>query len=460
MAAACVIVTTAACEDPEPPPPDPDTTVSVVNLNAAMGYRKDPGDPRGTDATPEDLALLADDITRHGADIAHLQEMAEPAARDLRERLTETTGDEWQLNWATSGRATYYAGKDKSEGPSYDGEVNAGNAQLIRIGAGVRGQNPITLDDVNDDQGIVYPSSGRSFVGAEITTAHGAVDVYNTHLARPEDASDELRVRDVATLQEFAAARTNPSVITGDFNETIEFAPGGIGQGEPERPVVDQLRRFMTDYGYTDVARDKGPTSDQKKPIVGKITRRRIDFILARGAGTRDTEKFVSHESDHWGLVTTLEPGPAEPSAEPSGHPSTSDASVPADRYRQKASYTGVFYYFKSADDRYSCGLDAEKAICQGETSPVPPRPASCHEDIGWGYGMSVDATGKTDFVCAGGVIFYPIDREPADRDILPPGRSFSALGFTCAADESDIRCTHEATRHGFAIAADTNERF
>lgn len=121
--------------------------------------------------------------------------------------------------------------------------------------------------------------------------------MYDTHLARPEDATDEERVRDVVVLQEFAAARANPSVITGDFNETIEFAP-------------------------------------------------------------------------------------------------------------------------------------------------------------------YVEATGKAGFVCAGGVIFYPIDREPADRDTLPPGRSFSALGFTCAADETRIRCTHDATRHGFAIAAEKNEQY
>jgi endonuclease/exonuclease/phosphatase family metal-dependent hydrolase len=455
MAAAVVIVTTAACEDPVEPPADPGTAVTVVNLNAAMGYKKDPGDPAGTDATPEDLALLADDITRHGADVAHLQEMAEPAARDLRERLTETTGDEWQLNWATSGKASYYAGKDENEKPSYDGEVNAGNAQLIRIGAGIRGQKPITLDG-DDDQGIVLPSSGRSFVGAEITTARGAVDLYNTHLARPKDATDDERVRDVARLQEFTEARTTPAIITGDFNETIEWAPGGHGQGEPKRPVVEQIRRFMTEYGYTDVARDKGPTSDQKKEIIGSITQRRIDFILARGVGTRNTEKFESHESDHWGLVTTLDPGPVETS----GEPSTSDKTAPADRYRQEAPYTGEFYYFRSADGGYSCGLDADQAVCQGETTPVPPRPASCYEGVGWGYGMSVDATGKAGFVCAGGVIFYPIDREPNDRDTLPPGQSFSALGFTCAAEESGIRCTHEATRHGFAIAAGANEQF
>jgi GDSL-like lipase/acylhydrolase family protein len=127
---------------------------------------------------------------------------------------------------------------------------------------------------------------------------------------------------------------------------------------------------------------------------------------------------------------------------------------VSAEHYRQDS-----FYFFTSADGRYMCGIAADQALCQGETHPVPPRPASCRE--GWGNGMLVDPNGKTDFLCAGGLVYGPIDRNPDDRDVLPPGRSIKAFGFTCAAEEDNaIRCTHNGSGHGFAIAGTSNERF
>jgi endonuclease/exonuclease/phosphatase (EEP) superfamily protein YafD len=52
------------------------------------------------------------------------------------------------------------------------------------------------------------------------------------------------------------------------------------------------------------VAADLGPTIDQKQP---EKDSRRIDYIFVRGARTSDTVRFVSHESDHWGLATNVE---------------------------------------------------------------------------------------------------------------------------------------------------------
>lgn len=136
--------------------------------------------------------------------------------------------------------------------------------------------------------------------------------------------------------------------------------------------------------------------------------------------------------------------------------------SISAQNYRHKATYEGAeeFYFFKSPDDLYICGFDLNMALCQGKTEPVPPRPASCAEGPSWGGGMFVDATQKVDFVCAGGVLFYPIGREPENRDKLTPGQTIAALGFTCSAEKSGVRCTHDATGHGFLIAPHTNERF
>lgn len=140
---------------------------------------------------------------------------------------------------------------------------------------------------------------------------------------------------------------------------------------------------------------------------------------------------------------------------------STTATPLPADHYRHDLPNTGkYYYYFESSDGHYSCGIDGAEAVCQGGTEPIPPRPASCHEGPSWGGGMFIDANQKVDFVCAGGLIFYPPNRAPEARDILPPGQAISALGFTCSAESSGIRCRHDTSGHGFYITPHTNERF
>lgn len=273
--------------------PPRDDTIHVVNLNAAMGYRAGKGDPGGTDPTTADLGLLANDILNQSGDIADLQEMALPAARELQRILRERTGNEWQLNWCHAATATFYPGRSRDERPAYD-KVSSGNAQLIRIGDGIQKQTPLTLDDANDDQGIVLPSGARAFVGAEITTAHGVIDVYTTHLALARQVPDEKRAADVRRIQDFAQSRPNPVILTGDFNQTLD---------EPNSQTAAVIQDFMAKYGYKDVAAGAGVTIDQKNP---NQDARRIDYILTRNVPTTNTKRFVSHESDHWGLTTTI----------------------------------------------------------------------------------------------------------------------------------------------------------
>lgn len=160
---------------------------------------------------------------------------------------------------------------------------------------------------------------------------------------------------------------------------------------------------------------------------------------------------------------TTPCPDPLTPTATPGPSPTATQeppsASVPPDQY-QHSSGDQEYYYFKSPDDQYTCAIDGDMALCQGETQPLPPRPDTCHEGISWGYGMYVDSLQEVDFLCAGGLIYSPADQAPGGQDRLPLGRTITALGFTCSAEESGIRCTHDASGHGFHITPDTNERF
>ena len=327
LAVAAAIVV-AGCDSAAPrPTPTPTRTaapdeVRIVNLNAAMGYKNGAGDPAGTDATTADYELLADDILNQRGDVANLQEMALPASEELRTVLEAKTGDTWELNFSYSSTATYFTGKKGESGPRPDyRDVPAGNAQLIRIGDGITGQKPLT-----PERGVMLPSIGRSFVGAEITMAGGKVRVYNTHLALADQVTDEVRAGDVRKLQETTEADDGPSVVTGDFNQTIDFVPG---QPYPSPRTVDAIRAFMDTYGYADVARDKGPTSNEKRKFLGT---KRIDYIFARGIRSTGTVRFVSHESDHWGLATTIafEGIPSSDVPPPTPVPSTTTTTTSA----------------------------------------------------------------------------------------------------------------------------------
>ncbi|GAA4431078.1 endonuclease/exonuclease/phosphatase family protein [Actinokineospora soli] len=462
-----LVLVTTGCRDDPAPPQQPDGAVTVVNLNAAMGFKMGRGDAHGTDATREDLELLADDILTRDADIANLQEMAEPAAHELRGILAEKTGAPWELNWSHSARATYYAGRDEDEPPAYD-NVSAGNAQLIRIGDGIDGQEPITVDGDRPtgepDQGIMLPSSkeptsGRSFQGTELTTAKGRIDVYNLHLALGRDNTDEERARDVEVIQRYTESRTNPAVITGDFNQPIDIpAASNPLTGSPK--TVKALKAFMETYGYTDVGRFLGPTSNRDpgdwKQEYKKFARLRIDYILANGVTTRDAKRFDSHESDHWGLAATIDLS--------AGLTTRTAVKPPMDpkRYHHD-SYGLEFVFFTSVTGDFTCGIAKEQAVCQGQTEPVPsPPPGVCDQQGGpsWGHGMYVDPAGKVDFVCAGGILYWPSDGNPTELDVLDPGRSLSAFGFTCAGEGPGIRCAHDASGHGFGIAAKSNREF
>jgi pimeloyl-ACP methyl ester carboxylesterase len=118
------------------------------------------------------------------------------------------------------------------------------------------------------------------------------------------------------------------------------------------------------------------------------------------------------------------------------------------------------YYVFKSPSKNFTCGimLLQPSAGCHGKTSPVPPRPERCSPNINWGSGLFVDANGKTDFICTGGLQYGSFSG--SDEPVLPYGRSLTAGGFTCVSKQAGIMCSHQPSGHGFRIAAESNEQF
>ncbi len=141
--------------------------------------------------------------------------------------------------------------------------------------------------------------------------------------------------------------------------------------------------------------------------------------------------------------------------------PTAADPAVAADPTTYRFRSDG--YFFSTPSGKFTCGIDlrapaSPTAGCQGSTTPVPPRPASCPEGPGWGHGLRVDASGETSFLCAGGVVYGSGFRSP--EPVLAYGHSLTAGGFVCAVRITGVTCTHLASGHGFMIAAETNRRF
>jgi hypothetical protein len=44
--------------------------------------------------------------------------------------------------------------------------------------------------------------------------------------------------------------------------------------------------------------------------------------------------------------------------------------------------------------------------------------------------------------------------------ELLPSGKSISATGYTCTAEQVRVRRVHDASCHGIFVAPNSNERF
>ena len=76
---------------------------------------------------------------------------------------------------------------------------------------------------------------------------------------------------------------------------------------------------------------------------------------------------------------------------------------------------------------------------------PLPPRPASC--DVDWGYGISMGRTGRAHVLCAGDTV-----RRTGEVAILGYGRTWQRGGFKCTSAKTGLRCVNVSGR-GFFLS-------
>jgi hypothetical protein len=226
--------------------------------------------------------------------------------------------------------------------------------------------------------------------------------------------------------------------VSGDrFVAFVQHAPDPKITTPDGVTVESGVWRLMTSSGGQLTYADESRKIGDKVVVVHSYLR--CDSVAL---GDPPRQGRLSDPTDWLGEIMEVSDEPAECGNDP----------VPAEQYNQ-----GPFYFFTSPGGEYNCGIDQEWALCQGETQPLPPDPG-CRAT--WGYGMSVDNTGRADFLCAGGLIYGPLNRNPDERDELPAGRTITAFGFTCSSEPPGMRCTQDASGHGFYVAPETNERF
>ena len=76
---------------------------------------------------------------------------------------------------------------------------------------------------------------------------------------------------------------------------------------------------------------------------------------------------------------------------------------------------------------------------------PMPPRPADC--DVDWGYGISMGRTGRANVLCAGDTV-----RRMGNVPILAYGTSWRRGAFRCTSARTGLRCTN-GSGHGFFLS-------
>ena len=114
------------------------------------------------------------------------------------------------------------------------------------------------------------------------------------------------------------------------------------------------------------------------------------------------------------------------------------------------ASAEAASAYFETPSRNIACGWYSDgggSLRCEigSLLRPLPPRPAGC--DVDWGYGISIGRTGRAQMLCAGDTI-----RRQGRVRILAYGSSWRRDGFRYASSRAGLRCVN-ASRRGFFLS-------
>lgn len=109
---------------------------------------------------------------------------------------------------------------------------------------------------------------------------------------------------------------------------------------------------------------------------------------------------------------------------------------------------------FSSPDGNIGCLIDRESVRCdiaERDWKP-PPKPADC--DLDYGQGLTINAGGAPELVCAGDTAL----NATTSGAPLPYGQSITAGLLRCETEKSGMRCRDTETGRGFKLSRQSYE--
>jgi hypothetical protein len=96
---------------------------------------------------------------------------------------------------------------------------------------------------------------------------------------------------------------------------------------------------------------------------------------------------------------------------------------------------------FQSPTGNIACIMTQKFARCDiaERTWKPPPHPSSCPDEVDYGQGLQLPATGSADFVCAGDTTLNP------QAPKLDYGSSSQVGSITCTSAESGVSCSNSS---------------
>ncbi len=110
--------------------------------------------------------------------------------------------------------------------------------------------------------------------------------------------------------------------------------------------------------------------------------------------------------------------------------------------------------FFTSPSGNIGCAIEPGHVRCdidQRSWSP-PPRPADCPSQTGYGQGISLNAHGPAEFVCAG-------DTTLGTGSALAYGQYHASGGVSCNSEYAGMRCSN-SDGHGFVLSMEDYDLF
>lgn len=190
----------------------------------------------------------------------------------------------------------------------------------------------------------------------------------------------------------------------------------------------------LTGCGSNDAAAPTAPVHDGAGGVT--LTTAPLPPLSTTSQSTTSQSTTSSRGTSAWGKITITAGTTAGP------------ASIVPPAAVRTAVRSGLVG-FVTPSKNIGCYLDTESIRCDiaRRSWTPPPTPADCELD--WAQGISIGATGRAAFVCAG-------DTTLGAGPALAYGNAIRVGNMVCASLTNGVRCSNLKTGRGFSLAKES----